>query len=126
MATFKGYSSIAGDFSDPVLFDKELAKNDLLNHFYTRKGERLMAPLYGSIIWELIFEPMTAEIQDLIFNDAKNIVLQDPRWKLREAQITSSETTQQIFLDLLLTYVPSTTEETLRVAFDLNTKRNNP
>jgi phage baseplate assembly protein W len=85
-----------------------------------------MAPLYGSIIWELLFEPMTVEIQDLIFEDAKNIVNQDPRWKLKEAQITSSEITQQIFLDLLLTYVPSTTEETLRVAFDLNTKRNNP
>ena len=126
MATFKGYSSIAGDFADPILFDKDLAKRDLLNHFYTRRGERLMAPLYGSIIWELLFEPMTVEIQDLIFEDAKNIVNQDPRWKLKEAQITSSEITQQIFLDLLLTYVPSTTEETLRVAFDLNTKRNNP
>lgn len=126
MATFKGYSSLAGDFADPILYDKDLAKRDLLNHFYTRRGERLMSPLYGSIVWDMLFEPMTLELQDIIFNDAKNIVGQDPRWKLREAEIVSDEVNQTIYLNMLLNYVPSTTEETLQVAFQLNTTRNNP
>ena len=126
MATFKGYSSLAGEFSEPALFDKELARRDLLNHFYTRKGERLMAPLYGSVIWDILFEPMTEENQDIIFNDAQRIVGQDPRWKLKEASIRSDTVSQTIYLDMLLTYVPTTSEETLTVAFETNTKGNNP
>lgn len=126
MAKFKGYSSLAGEFSEPSLFDKDLAKRDLLNHFYTRKGERLMAPLYGSVIWDLLFDPMTEENQDVIFNDAQRIVLQDPRWKLKEAQIRSDTIRHSIYLDMLLEYVPTTSEETLTVAFEVNTKGNNP
>lgn len=126
MATFKGYSSLAGEFSEPALFDKELARRDLLNHFYTRRGERLMAPLYGSVIWDILFEPMTEENQEIIFNDAQRIVGQDPRWKLKEASIRSDTVGQTIYLDMLLTYVPSTSEETLTVAFETNTKGNNP
>ncbi len=126
MAKFKGYSSLAGEFSEPALFDKELARRDLLNHFYTRRGERLMAPLYGSVIWDLLFDPMTEENQSLIFSDAQRIVEQDPRWKLREAAIRSDTVTQTIYLDMLLTYVPSTSEETLTVAFETNTRGNNP
>jgi hypothetical protein len=126
MATFKGYSSLAGEFSEPALFDKELARRDLLNHFYTRKGERLMAPLYGSVIWDILFEPMTETNQEIIFADAQRIVGQDPRWKLKEAQLRSDTNGQAIYLDMLLTYVPTTSEETLTVAFETNTKGNNP
>ena len=126
MATFKGYSSLAGEFSEPSLFDKELARRDLLNHFYTRKGERLMAPLYGSVIWDILFEPMTEANQEIIFADAQRIVGQDPRWKLKEAQLRSDTNGQAIYLDMLLTYVPTTSEETLTVAFETNTKGNNP
>jgi len=126
MATFKGYSSLAGEFSEPALFDKELARRDLLNHFYTRRGERLMSPLYGSVIWDILFEPMTEEQQEIIFSDAQRIVGQDPRWKLKEASIRSDTVGQTIYLDMLLTYVPSTSEETLTVAFETNTRGNNP
>ena len=126
MAKFKGYSSLAGEFSEPALFDKEIARRDLLNHFYTRKGERLMAPLYGSVIWDILFEPMTEANQEIIFSDAQRIVGQDPRWKLKEAQLRSDTNGQAIYLDMLLTYVPTTSEETLTVAFETNTKGNNP
>jgi phage baseplate assembly protein W len=126
MATFKGYSSLAGEFSEPALFDKDLARRDLLNHFYTRRGERLMAPLYGSTIWDILFEPMTEDNQEIIFSDAQRIVGQDPRWKLKEAQLRSDTNGQAIYLDMLLTYVPTTSEETLTVAFETNTKGNNP
>jgi hypothetical protein len=126
MATFKGYSSLAGEFSEPALFDKELARRDLLNHFYTRKGERLMAPLYGSIIWDILFEPMTEANQEIIFADTQRIVGQDPRWKLKEARLRSDTNGQAIYLDMLMTYVPTTSEETLTVAFETNTKGNNP
>lgn len=123
-STFKGYSSIGGEFSETTLFDLELAKRDLLNHFYTRKGERVMSPLFGSVVWDLLFSPMTPETQELIFNDSKNIVGQDPRWNLTEAQITTND--QSVTLDLLLVYVPTTTVETLQLTFKTNTIGNSP
>lgn len=124
ISTFKGYSTIGGEFSETTLYNVELAKRDLLNHFYTRKGERVMSPLFGSIIWDLLFGPMTPDIQELVFNDAKNIVGQDPRWILKEAQITTGD--QTVILELLLVYVPTTTVETLQVAFNTNSIGNSP
>jgi phage baseplate assembly protein W len=121
---YKGYSSIGGEFSDTSLYDIELAKRDLLNHFYTRKGERLMSPLFGSVIWDLLFEQMEPNTQEIIFQDAQNIVGQDPRWKLKEAIVSRDE--KSIYLNLLLVYVPTVTEETLRLAFNTNTLGNSP
>ena len=44
MATilFKGYSSVDKKIGSTQLFDLNLAKQDLKNHFYTRQGERVM------------------------------------------------------------------------------------
>lgn len=126
MATFKGYSSLGGEFSEPALFNKDLARRDLLNHFYTRRGERLMAPLYGSIIWDILFDPLTEENEQLILDDAQRIVSQDPRWRLEETVIRSDVFRQSIFLDLLLIYLVDVSEEQLTVEFKINTGGNNP
>jgi phage baseplate assembly protein W len=122
--TYKGYSTIGGEFSNTTVYDVELAKRDLLNHFYTRKGERLMSPLFGSVVWDLLFEQMQPDTQEIIFQDAQNIVGQDPRWNLKEAIVTKDD--QSIYLDLRLVYVPTVTEETLRLAFKTNTIGNSP
>ena len=37
--TYKGFSTVAGGKSNQ-LYDLDLIKQDLINHFYTRKGER--------------------------------------------------------------------------------------
>ena len=39
-----------GDLKKFSITDIELIKQDLFNHFYTRQGERLMNPTYGTII----------------------------------------------------------------------------
>jgi len=55
MATFVGFSTIGRKTGTNVLEDKELAIRDLLNNFYTRRGERLGEPEFGNILPELIF-----------------------------------------------------------------------
>ena len=52
-ATYKGFSTVAGVKSNQ-LYDLDIIKQDLINHFYTRKGERVMNPDFGSIIWDLL------------------------------------------------------------------------
>ena len=64
--TYKGFSTISPDAENFALFDFDLIKQDLLNHFNIRQGERLMNPKFGTIIWDLLFEPLTEDIKFLI------------------------------------------------------------
>jgi phage baseplate assembly protein W len=58
MTTYRGISTIqrAKKFS---LTDFDLVKQDLINHFHIRKGQKLMDPNFGTIIWDMLYEPYT-------------------------------------------------------------------
>ena len=62
--TYRGFSTVSTGTQNFTLYDFELIKQDLLNHFYIRKGERLMQPNFGTIIWDMLFEPLTPQVQD--------------------------------------------------------------
>ena len=48
--TYKGFSTNNRSKKFRVT-DFELVKQDLINHFNIRKGEKLMNPNFGTIIW---------------------------------------------------------------------------
>ena len=52
---YKGFSS-ANSVDNFKLYDIDLVKQDIINHFYIRKGEKLENPNFGTIIWDMIFE----------------------------------------------------------------------
>ena len=52
--TYKGFSSQETK-SNFKLYDIDLVKQDIINHFYIRKGEKLMNPDFGTVIWDLLF-----------------------------------------------------------------------
>ena len=62
--------------------DIELVNENLLNHIYTRLGERLGQPSFGTIIPEMTFEPNDQTTIDKIQNDISTVVNFDPRVKL--------------------------------------------
>ena len=66
MARFIGFSTKNKSAINHTLTGRELVVEDLMNHIMTRKGERVMMPTYGSIIHDMIFEPLTAETITLI------------------------------------------------------------
>lgn len=111
MATFIGFSSIGKRTGTQVLEDRDLAKVDLLNNFYTRRGERLGEPEFGSILPLLVFEPFDQRTIDLADEDIRRIINLDPRWGLRDYQITTSE--QTLFVVVQLTYLEDTAEDEL-------------
>ena len=115
---FQGFSTKTNQFYPQRLYDIELAKQDLLNEIYTRKGERVMEPEFGSIVWELLFDPIGEQAQQDIKADMIKIVRRDPRWNLEEVQ--SNQTTDQssITVQLDLTYVPTTTPVQLLAKFE--------
>jgi phage baseplate assembly protein W len=88
--TYKGFSTVAGVKSNQ-LYDLDLIKQDLINHFYTRKGERVMEPDFGSVIWDMLYEPMDETNKEIIVDDCKKIIISDPRVDLRDIYLTESE-----------------------------------
>ena len=119
MRKFKGFSTVGREWGNFKLYDIELAKRDILNEFYTRKGERLMSPTFGSIIWDLLFDPLTEETAELIRQDCLRIVTKDPRLELRDFDVSESEHT--IIVTILLNYVPTATVTELVAVFNRDT-----
>ena len=116
MRKFKGFSTIDRTWGNFKLYDIELAKRDLLNEFYTRKGERLMSPTFGSIVWDLLFDPMTEETVQLISDDCLRIISKDPRLELRNIYVQESD--HSITVTILLNYVPTATVTELVAIFN--------
>lgn len=99
MALYNGFSTI-GLQNRWKLSDTELVKRDILNHFQTRRGERVMNPSYGSQIWEFQFEPGTKDLRNAIIEDATRIIESDPRVVAKDIAVTQFEYGFQIEMDL--------------------------
>lgn len=123
MATlFKGFSTVDKVRAPYTLTDADLVKRDLLNHFYTRIGERVMRPTFGSVIWDYLMEPEDPETQAIIKEDIERIVNSDPRVEFQETNLLVLDHTIQaevkiryVLLNsddtLFLEYVTSSTDE---------------
>ena len=114
--TYKGFSTINTESENFGLFDFELIKQDLLNHFNTRQGERLMNPQFGTIIWDLLFEPLTEEVRYAITQNVNTIINYDPRIIADQVIVTSYESGIQI--ECMLTYRPYNIRQALQLRFD--------
>jgi phage baseplate assembly protein W len=71
---YKGFSTVSTSTESFNLYDLDLIKQDLLNHFHIRQGERLMQPSFGTVIWDLLFEPLTEQVKELILQDVNQII----------------------------------------------------
>lgn len=96
--------------------DIQLIKRDLLNHFYTRRGERVMLPTFGTIIWDLLFEPFTDSVKATITEDVKRVVRSDSRVSLQNVNVTTSS--HGITVAIELKYVPYDSIGTFALEFD--------
>lgn len=114
--TYRGFSTINADIQSVSLYDLELIKQDLINHFHIRKGEKLENPNFGTIVWELLYEPLTESLKQVIVNDVTTIVNSDPRTKVLKTIVTQKDQAIQIEVEMM--YVPYNIQETLQFRFD--------
>ena len=113
---YKGFSTVDPTNYGGKLFDFDLIKQDIINHFNTRKGERVMNPTFGTIVWDLIMEPLTDQITRLLTDDITTICNFDPRVSPLEIKINEYEQGYLVELTLLMKSTDETS--TLRLAFD--------
>ena len=112
---YRGFSTI-GRTRKYRLTDFELVKQDLINHFYIRKGEKLMNPNFGTIIWNVVHEPLTEDLKSVIISDIKSIAEYDPRISIDNVIITEFD--QGIQVELQLRYVLTNQTNLLNLQFD--------
>lgn len=114
MADFIGFGSYD---TGPVklLKDNELIKKDLLNHFMTKKGERVMDMNYGFIGWDLVFELKQPGYKNALETDARRIINTEPR--VKEKSITVIEEENGYTIKIELYFVISETVDSMELAF---------
>jgi len=100
MTTFKGFSTVDRVRAPYTLTDADLIKQDLLNELYTRKGERVMRPNFGSIVWDLLMDPSTPDLDRRVKEDIERIVGKDPRIELLRTQVSVLDHTILAEVDL--------------------------
>lgn len=113
--TYKGFNSknTKNGFKQ---YDVELVKQDLINHFEIRKGQKLMNPKFGSSVWDMIFEPMTDENLAIIQDDVREIVNRDPRIVVNSVLIDTTE--QGVRIDVELNFIQLNVTSQMRLEFN--------
>ncbi len=114
--TYKGFSSVSTAAESYALYDLYLIKQDIVNHFNIRLGERLENPNFGTVIWDIIFEPLTDEIINVITKDVETIINYDPRVRAEQILVTAYESGLQV--ECTLVYYPYNIQEALQFRFD--------
>jgi len=93
-----------------------LVKQDLTNYFNIRKGEKLMNPEFGTIIWDKIFDPLTEDTKTEIMQDIKRIISYDPRLGAQDVVVTEYDRGLQI--EITLVYIQTNQVDQLKLQFD--------
>ena len=116
MSLYRGYSTVNQTKPMVRLTDTALIKQDLINHFNIRRGEKLMLPEFGTIIWDSLFEPFTEQLKEAIIEDVTRIVKYDPRLTADSVLVDQFE--HGLLLEIRLHYTNSNETETLVMRFD--------
>lgn len=119
MALYKGFSTV-NRTKQFRLVDFELVKQDLVNYFNIRKGEKLMNPNFGTIIWDKIFDPLTDSTKTVIMQDIQRIIAYDPRLAAQDVAVTEYDRGLQVELTLL--YIQTNQTDRLSLQFDQQSK----
>lgn len=118
---YKGFSSYEYQRTKTFkISDIELVKLDLLNHIYTRKGERVMMPAFGTRIPDIVFEPLDDITLDIIREDLTAVFKFDPRVELLELIVQPNYDSNAVTAAARLRYIELNMEDvlTLNITFE--------
>jgi len=120
MAIYRGFST-QGQSKKFRATDAALIKQDLINHFNIRKGEKLMNPAFGTIIWSMLFEPLTNDTKEAIVTDITQIINYDPRVNVNNVTVNELDHGLQVIIDL--TYINNNQSDVLLMNFNSQSQK---
>lgn len=113
---YRGISTVNPGNNGFTVYDIALIKQDLINHFHIRQGEKLENPEFGTIIWDVLFEPLTEQLKQAIVEDVERIINYDPRITANRVIVDSFESGIQIECELQ--YFTYNISEQMTLRFD--------
>lgn len=114
--SYKGLSTVNSNASSTALYDIALIKQDIINHFHIRQGEKLENPTFGTIVWDVLHEPLTTDLRQLITENVQSIINYDPRVTVDKIYVDTYESGIQIECEIV--YLEYNITESMRLAFD--------
>ena len=103
---YKGFST--ADFLTTRTFTKtdiEIVKQDIINHIFTRKGERVMMGSFGTIIPDLIFQPLDDITIRQVHDEVLSVIQFDPRVQVQSFAVTPDFEKHSITVSAVLLYI---------------------
>lgn len=118
--TYKGFNTLGKNFSNSyTLTGFDIAKQDLINHFNIRKGEKLQLPDFGSVVWDMVYEPLNETTIETIRQDIQDIIAYDPRIEAENIVVKQYE--HGLLIELNLKFIPDQIIENLLIDFNTQT-----
>jgi phage baseplate assembly protein W len=118
--TYKGFSFKNFEKNKSfIIKDLELVKEDLINHIYTRFGERVKMANFGTRIPDLVFEPLDIESLTIINEDLDDVFNYDPRVQLINLDIIPDFDENIVLAYAELFYVELNLKDTLHINIQL-------
>lgn len=114
---FVGFNTVNQPNPPYSLTNLELVKRDILNHFATPLGARVMLPAFGTRIFEYLFDPFDEMTKNAIIEDAVRVVRSDPRVELVSVDVFQED--QALNVIMVLLFKPESITDNLFVTFSL-------
>lgn len=115
-AAYRSISTVNEENDGFRLYDLAVVKQDIINHFHIRQGEKLEQPEFGTIIWDVLFDPLTPTLKQAIIDNVQDIIDYDPRVTADQVIVNEYESGLQI--ECTLIYLDYSIAETMRLQFD--------
>ena len=116
MAIYKGFSTANWlENRSLVISDIETIKHDLQNHIFTRLGERVMQPGFGTRISEMAFEPNDEATIKIIRDDVLTVINYDPRVELVSLEVLPIPDNNTIIVLVTVLYIEFEVQGELRI-----------
>jgi len=120
---YRGYSSFEFDRNKTFrVSDIEIVKFDLLNHIWTKKGERVMHADFGSVISELVFEPLDEFLMETIREELIRIFEYDPRVEMLSLDLIPDFNSNSLFAVANLLYVEFNVTQNFDLRLEFNSE----
>lgn len=114
---YRGFSTKAYEASGRgfVLYNVELIEEDLFNELFTIKGERVELPNFGTRIPLLMFEPNDTKTADVLLEDVKQVIKNDPRVEMIDCDIIAQPDSHKLICVAKVRYVEFNVVKDLRI-----------
>ena len=124
MSNIIGYTTINNPYTSQSLTGIDLAKQDLLNHFKIRKGEKWTDPTFGCDLPLYVFEPLDQSTLDAIEEEVYSVITYDPRFNVSNTNVKVDQDEHAVTISVELIYLPTTTVTELQIKFDREFEQN--